>query len=139
MAAWDLDFATGRVTPRSATNPSSAMSPVHRRQGLDQADTSRDREEHERAIECERRERAPISREVRFARPDGSIRWVFIQGRFVRNEANEAVRLLGVSMDITERKRSEDALRSSERRYSLLFETMDKAWFTKTPRGALST
>jgi diguanylate cyclase (GGDEF)-like protein/PAS domain S-box-containing protein len=48
--------------------------------------------------------------EYRIVRPDGSIRWIETRGFPVRNAAGRAIRIAGVSKDITERKDDEDAL-----------------------------
>lgn len=48
--------------------------------------------------------------EFRLIRPDGNIRYVHSVGHPVFNEAGEIVQLVGTVMDITERKRAEEAL-----------------------------
>jgi PAS domain S-box-containing protein len=52
-------------------------------------------------------------------RPDGEIRWIFGRGRTLRDEAGVPVRYAGIDIDITERKRAEEALRLSEARHEL--------------------
>ncbi|MEO6418842.1 MAG: ATP-binding protein, partial [Polyangiaceae bacterium] len=44
----------------------------------------------------------------RIIRPDGEVRWIEAWGKFVLDEAGVPVRLLGVCMDITERKVAEE-------------------------------
>lgn len=50
--------------------------------------------------------------EYRCIWPDGSTHWVQVRGRPKYNHSGEAVRLAGVSQDITERKSSEQTLRN---------------------------
>jgi PAS domain S-box-containing protein len=45
--------------------------------------------------------------EYRNLRPDGSVRWVDVRARALRNSSGDVVSLVGVSSDITERKNSE--------------------------------
>ncbi len=45
--------------------------------------------------------------EHRVVLPDGQVRWLSCQGRIEFNEANQPLRLLGVSLDITRRKLAE--------------------------------
>ena len=53
--------------------------------------------------------------EYRFVRADGEIRTVHELGEGVRDGSGKLVRAVGTMLDITERKRAEDALRESER------------------------
>jgi diguanylate cyclase (GGDEF)-like protein/PAS domain S-box-containing protein len=57
--------------------------------------------------------------EVRFRRKDGTELWTVISSSAVRNREGEFAGILGMVTDITERKRSEQALRESEERYAL--------------------
>ncbi|HXD33182.1 MAG TPA: MASE1 domain-containing protein [Pyrinomonadaceae bacterium] len=45
--------------------------------------------------------------EYRIIRPDNSIRWVEGKGQVIRDEKDNAIRMTGVCMDVTERKHSE--------------------------------
>jgi PAS domain S-box-containing protein len=49
--------------------------------------------------------------EYRIILPDGSLRWVEGRGKLVRDQAGAAARMIGVCMDITERKRNEERQR----------------------------
>src|SRR4029077_8841223 len=69
--------------------------------------------------------------EYRIVRPDdGKVRWIFGRGRIFRDIAGQPVRYAGVDIDITDRKRTEDALRESEERYRTLIENANDLVFT---------
>ncbi|MFB3924126.1 MAG: PAS domain-containing protein [Terriglobia bacterium] len=57
---------------------------------------------------------------------DGSVRWIAVQGRVIRNEKNDPIRMHGVLTDITERKLVE---RERERFFSLSLEMLCVAGF----------
>ena len=58
--------------------------------------------------------------EYRILLPDTQqVRWILTRAQCFRDEAGHAVRLAGVSVDITERKRTEEALRLSQERFEL--------------------
>ncbi|XGV97495.1 MAG: GAF domain-containing protein [Leptolyngbya sp. BL-A-14] len=48
--------------------------------------------------------------EFRFVKPDGSIHWAVSKGTVLRNNAGQPVRMLGVDVDVTDRKEAEIAL-----------------------------
>lgn len=49
--------------------------------------------------------------EVRFVRPDGQICWGLLLGQVLHDEQGQPARLIGINLDITVRKQSEEALR----------------------------
>ncbi|MBL0210984.1 MAG: PAS domain S-box protein [Holophagaceae bacterium] len=60
----------------------------------------------------------PYQYEARIRHADGSYRWVQVIGRVVeKSPQGQAIRMLGVRMDISEQKRAEQALRENEDRY----------------------
>lgn len=59
---------------------------------------------------------ADYEAEFRSATLDGSTRWILGKGTVLRDERGGPWRMLGVCMDITTRKRAEEALRESDRR-----------------------
>ncbi len=123
MSAWDHDLLTDQIILSVSDKYLFGDAPgTYDYKELNKRIHPEDREAYVRA----RRERAPISREARFVLPDGSIRWVWTQGRFIRNETGEAVRAIGTTMDITERKRAEEALNHYATRLTSLHE-IDRA------------
>jgi two-component system, NtrC family, sensor kinase len=53
--------------------------------------------------------------EYRIIWPDGSIHWIVSRGRCLYDDAGKPLRMTGVSMDVTDRKRTEEALIRSEK------------------------
>ena len=64
----------------------------------------------------------PFSVEYRIIRTDGVVAWLRVAADVIRDEHGAPVKLVGMTRDITERKRAEVALRESEERLRLVFE-----------------
>src|SRR5437899_48661 len=57
----------------------------------------------------------PFERETRLRRSDGQYRWFLVRAVPLRDERGNVVKWFGVSIDIEDSRRAEEALRSSER------------------------
>jgi PAS domain S-box-containing protein len=75
------------------------------------------------AIAEARKNRQPYIAEFRVVREDGSVRWITARGTFYYAANGEAERMLGMAVDITDRKQAEAAVRESEERFRLLANT----------------
>lgn len=71
-------------------------------------DRQRVREELRRAVEGSQ----PYDTEFRIVRPDGTVRWLMGKGKVYRDAEGRAVRMLGINMDVTERKATAEQLRA---------------------------
>jgi PAS domain S-box-containing protein len=80
----------------------------------------------------------PFSMEYRQLAKDGRVVWIRDEATLVRDEEGSPSYWLGVQMDITERKRSESALRESEHRFRQLFEQSVDALFVHDEEGRLA-
>jgi len=68
---------------------------------------------------------AKYEREFRIVRSDGEIRWMANLGRTIYDEQVHRLRMIGTVTDITDRKRTEDAVKTQNQRFRLLSEA---AW-----------
>ncbi|MCK9197730.1 MAG: PAS domain S-box protein, partial [Syntrophales bacterium] len=77
-------------------------------------------------IELEKNEprEIPISRtvQVEIRRKDGTTVWVEVKASFIRDENQRTAGILGITRDITDRKKSEEDLRLSEERFRRIFD-----------------
>jgi PAS domain S-box-containing protein len=69
------------------------------------------------AVDEAHRQGTPFHAEYRIRRPDGTERWLLARGRSMTGSHGEHTHRMGVMLDITERRRSELALRESEDRF----------------------
>jgi len=72
-----------------------------------------DRDKWQGTIERAIREKSDYNLEFRIVLPDGTLKWVHTVGHPVSNPAGELVQFVGSSMDVTDRKRSEDELKAA--------------------------
>jgi len=75
------------------------------------------------AVADARQKREPFTAEFRVLHLDGTVRWVTEGGQFYYSANGDAVRMLGMAVDITERKQAEQALREGEERFRLVANT----------------
>jgi PAS domain S-box-containing protein len=82
--------------------------------------------------------REPVEMEYRFLAKDGTYRWLHDEAVFVEQEGQQPF-WQGFLLDVTERKRAEDALRDSEERYRDLFENANDLIYTQDLRGTITS
>ncbi|MBN1512571.1 MAG: PAS domain S-box protein [Phycisphaerae bacterium] len=62
--------------------------------------------------------------EFRVVQPDGSVRWVSVLGDAPRDADGQRRRMLGVALDVTERRRAERALQENESFLEAIFDSI---------------
>ena len=67
-----------------------------------------------RVVEQAIRDRTDFETDYRLLLPNGPAKYIHVVGHPVVNVSGDVIQLVGTAMDITERKRAEDALRASE-------------------------
>src|SRR6266496_1701440 len=81
------------------------------------------------------REKLDVENEYRIVHPSGVVRDIHSTGHPVLNASGDLIELVGTVIDITERKRAEEELRASERKYRNLVDTTPAFVHTTLPNG----
>ncbi|MCT7991754.1 PAS domain-containing protein [Laspinema olomoucense] len=81
-----------------------------------------DRARVEHQARCCTQDGVDFNSEFRIQWPDGQIRWIVAKARAFQDERGKPVRVIGVNMDVTDRKLAEEALRESEQRFRVAQE-----------------
>lgn len=82
-----------------------------------------DDRDHVKQVEAESlAQKTPFEVECRLLLDDGQMRWVYERGACTFNEQGEAIKMVGIIMDVSDRKQAEQALQESEARYRAIVE-----------------
>ena len=115
---WQADLATGQVTfTRSLTELLGIDSGqlLSDRDSLYRNIPDEDADRLRRAIAAAQAHCTDFSVEFRHQRPGGQVRWFHAIGRAIGDAAGEATRVVGVTLDITERRSLEAQLRQAQK------------------------
>ncbi|WP_416671231.1 PAS domain-containing sensor histidine kinase [Egbenema bharatensis] len=125
LAIWDWDLQTGAVTWNDSHfyllgyRPGEIVQAYEAwRDRVHPDDRERTEQSAQQAIETGTEYQA----EYRVICPDGSIRWLMGKGRGIYNADGQPFRMIGIGMDISDRKATEIALRRSEEQHRLTLE-----------------
>jgi formate hydrogenlyase transcriptional activator len=110
---WILEVATSKIWATEKTRELYGFAPDQELnfEGFIQIMDPEDRERVRRRVEQAIRSREDFREEYRIVHPDGTIRWMNARGRPYFSPSGEPERLMGVSIDISERKQMEEQLR----------------------------
>lgn len=87
-----------------------------------------------RAIRRAVEQRTEISLEHRIVLPDG-IRWISDRGRAYYNASGRPERMMGASVDITERRQAQQRLEESEQRFRQMAENIGEVFYVRNLRA----
>jgi diguanylate cyclase (GGDEF)-like protein/PAS domain S-box-containing protein len=113
MYTWDWDVQTDRIVVSGHHQDVYAAdlpAPYSNFASLLEATHHEDRKKFEQAVERAIQGKAPYRADFRMVRPGGEIRWLETRGEVYRDKTGRAVRIIGITQDITERKRSEELI-----------------------------
>ncbi len=130
---WDYDMRSGE---RSWTDQAKAVMgvPSEVKPSYDTLIASVHPDDRERVAAAYRRSHDPAAGgeyavEYRVAEPGPEERWVAARGRTLFDETGRPVRMIGVTLDITEHKRRETALADSKERFRAMLEALPQIAF----------
>ncbi|MBE9184788.1 PAS domain-containing protein [Microcoleus sp. LEGE 07076] len=120
MGVWDLDVATGLTTWNHIEYEMLGLSPDENQlsnvdlfyQYVHPEDVWRVQQQVMQAIA----HKTDFNSEFRINRADGQLRWLAGQGRVIADTEGNAIKVIGVNYDITDRKQNEEALQAADRR-----------------------
>jgi PAS domain S-box-containing protein len=110
VGTWDWDILNNHVTWSDRTYQFHGVEPGQfggRVEDFAEMVHPEDRERVRAAIYFAIEDRQPYSTEMRVVRPDGEVVWIATNGQVIYDSQGRAVRMLGATVDITERKRAE--------------------------------
>ncbi|QDT53620.1 Autoinducer 2 sensor kinase/phosphatase LuxQ [Caulifigura coniformis] len=140
VGTWDLDFQTGQITLSAGQKQFF---------GLDESGPAsmddlwpriaeEDRERIQQKFEEARNSGSlHFYQEFRVVGVDDSVRWLAAKGTVINGPHGERVRLVGINIDITERKAIEQALFESEKAFRELADSMPQIVWMARPDGSV--
>ncbi|MBD2448794.1 PAS domain S-box protein [Nostoc sp. FACHB-152] len=130
LGSWEHDLTTGILTCSAQCKANFGLPPdaEFTHETLFAALHPDDRPLVQAAIERAIQERIDYEVEERCYHPDGSLHWLIVRGQLVYGSNGTPLRMVGVTLDITEQKLSEASLRLANQRISNILESITDAF-----------
>lgn len=130
---WDMTTRHGYFSPIWKSQLGYADDEVSNR--FEEFESRLHPEDHDRILRTERGMLESLEmqfeEEFRLRHKDGSYRWILSRAQIRRDAQGKPLRMIGFHIDITDRKRAEEALRESEARFRTLVENATVAVFVR--------
>ncbi len=94
-----------------------------------------DRKELQALLNAALAEQHPCEIEFRALHKDGTIRWIHTIARLERDEADQPQKLIGASLDVTERRQAQEALQAEKERLAVTLASIGDGVITTDTRG----
>src|SRR5215471_4077551 len=107
MVAWEFEVATGKMQYSVSLNSIFRYNPGATADAIPAFD---DRTLAVELLEHAVHRAGPYSSEFRVVKPDGGVSWIRNQGEIVYDAEGRPSRVIGITLDITERKEAEELL-----------------------------
>src|SRR5436305_7736112 len=139
LGVWELDLERREMTSSALckANFGRAANAPFTYQDLLAAIHPEERERVRAAVVRTLETGAAYAEEYRAVWPDGAVHWVSVRGRLVRGADGRTQKIVGISTDVTVRRRAEQALRESEERLRLAMESRRAADERRQRRAAV--
>ena len=125
MGSWDWDISSGKLLCSAATEAIHGLAPRYVDGTITGFLNSLHPDDHEsvtQALDNSLEKGADYDVEFRIIWSDGSVRWVASKGQVHYDHIGKPVRMIGINMDITDRKQAEEELRRQNLRSQLFAE-----------------
>ncbi len=113
LGSWELDLSSRTVGCSEQFLRLYGIQEMRAQITLDEWHTLVHPDDRERKIaegESHLQDRKPFEREYRAVWPDGSVHWLHSKALVIFDDQGQAIRVIGIDFDVTERKRTEEEL-----------------------------
>ena len=132
MGTWETNLLTGTLKESERMGPMFGLPPGQANPDVDSWRSRVHPDDLERVLaqlEDAIAGRSEYDTQYRALWADGTMHWIAAKGKVLRDETGKPVHVVGVAMDITERKQAEAKLQQSEQKFRQLAENIHEVFW----------